>query len=233
MKAGIETRTSLLQLGRCRSCLSCLEPRSKSRRAALSNRRSEGKGLQFVKGRSASILQQPSTGGGANEHRQGSSQRTPGWKTSSHWKPMLWSSAVAALACSLPFMRRVRGASDPDRQEPGRTRRRDDHGADDLRCALAETEPDSPELHFQDTFEAGRGLCNGSLAALLCEGSPQRIRELANWRVDWARQDNGRINQVKAPGHTRKRCVYVDSCPPESPSARRCAGRPAATTRSV
>jgi succinate dehydrogenase/fumarate reductase flavoprotein subunit len=77
-------------------------------------------------------------------------------------------------------------------------------------AALAEMEPDSPELHFEDTLEAGRGLCNGSLAALLCEGSPQRIRELANWRVNWARQENGKIHQVKAPGHTRKRCVYVD-----------------------
>src|SRR5215470_6773134 len=76
--------------------------------------------------------------------------------------------------------------------------------------ALAEMEPDSPELHFKDTLEAGRGLCNESLAALLCEGSPQRIRELAGWKVNWARQDNGKINQVIAPGHSRKRCVYVD-----------------------
>ncbi len=76
--------------------------------------------------------------------------------------------------------------------------------------ALGEVEPDSPELHFKDTLDAGRGLCNQSLAALLCEGSPQRIRELADWNVNWARQDNGKINQVKAPGHSRNRCVYVD-----------------------
>jgi succinate dehydrogenase/fumarate reductase flavoprotein subunit len=76
--------------------------------------------------------------------------------------------------------------------------------------ALSEAEPDSPELHLKDTLEAGRGLCKEDLAALLCETSPQRIRELANWKVNWARQDNGRINQVKAPGHSRKRCVYVD-----------------------
>ena len=44
--------------------------------------------------------------------------------------------------------------------------------------ALGEVEPDSPQLHLDDTLEAGRGLCNGSLAALLCEGSPRRIREL-------------------------------------------------------
>ena len=76
--------------------------------------------------------------------------------------------------------------------------------------ALGEAEPDSPEWHFKDTLEAGRGLCSEKLAALLCEGSPQRIRELAGWNVGWARQENGKINQVKAPGHSRKRCVYVD-----------------------
>jgi succinate dehydrogenase/fumarate reductase flavoprotein subunit len=76
--------------------------------------------------------------------------------------------------------------------------------------ALAEAEQDSPELHFKDTLEAGRGLCHERLAALLCEDSPQRIRELAGWNVNWARQDNGKINQVKAPGHSRRRCVYVD-----------------------
>jgi succinate dehydrogenase/fumarate reductase flavoprotein subunit len=77
-------------------------------------------------------------------------------------------------------------------------------------AALGEVEPDGPELHLLDTLEAGRGLCNENLAALLCEGSPNRIRELAEWKVDWARQKDGKINQVKAPGHSRKRCVYVD-----------------------
>ena len=76
--------------------------------------------------------------------------------------------------------------------------------------ALGEAEPDDPQLHLADTLAAGRGLCNEDLAALLCEGSPQRIRELAGWNVNWARRDDGRINQVKAPGHGRARCVYVD-----------------------
>ena len=76
--------------------------------------------------------------------------------------------------------------------------------------ALGEAEPDSPQLHLEDTISAGRGLCNENLAALLCEGSPKRIRELGDWKVNWARSDDGKINQVKAPGHSRKRCVYVD-----------------------
>jgi len=77
-------------------------------------------------------------------------------------------------------------------------------------AALGEAEPDSPQLHLEDTLAAGRGLCNENLSALLCEGSPRRIRELEAWKVNWARQNNGKINQVKAPGHSRKRCVYVD-----------------------
>jgi succinate dehydrogenase/fumarate reductase flavoprotein subunit len=76
--------------------------------------------------------------------------------------------------------------------------------------ALGEAEPDDPQLHLADTLEAGRGLCNETLAAILCEGSPKRIRELGDWNVNWARSEDGKINQVKAPGHSRKRCVYVD-----------------------
>ena len=76
--------------------------------------------------------------------------------------------------------------------------------------ALGEEEPDSPDLHMMDTVEAGRGLCNENLSSLLCENSPKRIRELEAWKVQWARQENGKIRQVIAPGHNRKRCVYVD-----------------------
>lgn len=76
--------------------------------------------------------------------------------------------------------------------------------------ALGEAEPDSPELHFEDTIEAGRGLCDPALATILCERSPERIRELAGWKVNWARAEGGTYSQVLAPGHRRKRCVYVD-----------------------
>ncbi|MDA0652801.1 MAG: FAD-dependent oxidoreductase [Proteobacteria bacterium] len=77
-------------------------------------------------------------------------------------------------------------------------------------AALGEEEPDGPEQHLIDTLAAGRGLCNEELAALICENAPKRIRELEGWKVQWARQENGKIHQVIAPGHSRKRCVYVD-----------------------
>ena len=76
-------------------------------------------------------------------------------------------------------------------------------------AALGEAEPDSVEDHLEDTLEAGRGLCDPALAALLCEEGPVRIREMDTWKVGWARE-GGRIAQVTAPGHRRRRCCYVD-----------------------
>jgi succinate dehydrogenase/fumarate reductase flavoprotein subunit len=77
-------------------------------------------------------------------------------------------------------------------------------------AALAEESDDDWRLHLADTLEAGRGLCDETLAAVLCEEAPLRIREMGDWQVGWARRDNGRVAQVTAPGHSRPRCCYVD-----------------------
>src|SRR5438270_1826653 len=75
--------------------------------------------------------------------------------------------------------------------------------------ALGEEVPDHWQHHLADTLQAGRGLCEEPLAQLLCEQAPACIRELDAWGVGWARK-NGHISQVRAPGHDRPRCVYVD-----------------------
>jgi succinate dehydrogenase/fumarate reductase flavoprotein subunit len=75
--------------------------------------------------------------------------------------------------------------------------------------ALGQQEPDSATLHLEDTLRAGRGLCNEELAALLCEDGPQRILEMERWGTRWARE-SGHIKQEMAPGHSVKRCCYVD-----------------------
>jgi succinate dehydrogenase / fumarate reductase, flavoprotein subunit len=67
--------------------------------------------------------------------------------------------------------------------------------------------------HLHDTLEAGRGLCDESLAQLLCEEGPECIRQMDDWGVGWAREEgnkDGRIVAAQAPGHDRPRCVYVD-----------------------
>ena len=75
--------------------------------------------------------------------------------------------------------------------------------------AVGEEEPDHWEHHLADTLKAGRGLCDENLSRLLCEDGPACIREMDEWGVGWARRD-GHMAQVHAPGHDRKRCVYVD-----------------------
>ena len=76
-------------------------------------------------------------------------------------------------------------------------------------AALGEEVPDLPRHHYNDTIAAGRGLCDETLAQLLCEDAPACIRELDAWGVGWARKDN-HITATTAPGHDRARCVYVD-----------------------
>src|SRR5215213_1790810 len=75
--------------------------------------------------------------------------------------------------------------------------------------AVGEEEPDHWEHHLADTLAAGRGLCDPALSRLLCEHGPACIREMDEWGIGWARRD-GHLAQVHAPGHDRKRCVYVD-----------------------
>jgi succinate dehydrogenase/fumarate reductase flavoprotein subunit len=75
--------------------------------------------------------------------------------------------------------------------------------------ALGEETPDHWTYHLHDTLAAGRGLCNETLARLLCEEGPECIRAMDDWGVGWARRD-GHITQAMAPGHDRPRCAYVD-----------------------
>jgi succinate dehydrogenase flavoprotein subunit len=75
--------------------------------------------------------------------------------------------------------------------------------------ALGEEVPDHWSHHYQDTLNAGRGLCNEPLSRLLCEQGPECIRQMDAWGIGWARKD-GHIAQAFAPGHDRPRCVYVD-----------------------
>src|ERR1700729_2678758 len=44
--------------------------------------------------------------------------------------------------------------------------------------ALGSQTPDHWSHHLRDTLEAGRGLCDESLAALLCEEGPDCIRQM-------------------------------------------------------
>ncbi|MDP7549414.1 MAG: FAD-binding protein [Alphaproteobacteria bacterium] len=76
-------------------------------------------------------------------------------------------------------------------------------------AAIGEEEPDDWRFHLKDTIAAGRGLVDEPLARILCQMGPERIWQMEEWGVGWAREGN-HIAQAHAPGHDRKRCVYVD-----------------------
>ena len=76
-------------------------------------------------------------------------------------------------------------------------------------AAIGQQEPDDWTIHLADTIRAGRGLCNEELSALLCQEGPKRILEMEQWGTRWARE-NGHIKQEIAPGHSCRRCCYVD-----------------------
>jgi succinate dehydrogenase/fumarate reductase flavoprotein subunit len=76
-------------------------------------------------------------------------------------------------------------------------------------AAIGHEEPDDWTVHAADTINAGRGLCHTALATLLCEHGPTRVLEMDSWGVRWARNGD-RIKQSGAPGHSRRRCCYVD-----------------------
>ena len=99
-------------------------------------------------------------------------------------------------------------------------------------AALGEQGPDDWTCHLADTLEAGRGLVDERLAALLCEGAVERIRELDAWRVGWARAADGRMCQVAAPGHGVPRCVYVDFLN-TGPAVAQCLRRKSARTPGI
>jgi succinate dehydrogenase/fumarate reductase flavoprotein subunit len=76
--------------------------------------------------------------------------------------------------------------------------------------ALGEAEDDNPETHYQDTMEGSRGLANPEIVKTIVERAPDVILEVERYGVNWAKTKEGKRSQVISPGHSRKRCVYVD-----------------------
>lgn len=75
-------------------------------------------------------------------------------------------------------------------------------------AAVAHAEPDSWECHYRDTIAGGKGISDEPLAALMCHDGPARLLETWERGVNWA-SDGDRLDQVVAPGHSRRRCCYV------------------------
>ena len=76
--------------------------------------------------------------------------------------------------------------------------------------ALGDAEEDNPDIHFEDTMKGSRGMADPEIVRTIVDRGPELILEAEGYGVKWARTPDGKHSQVVAPGHSRRRCVYVD-----------------------
>jgi L-aspartate oxidase len=74
--------------------------------------------------------------------------------------------------------------------------------------AAALGESDSPELHFQDTVDAGAGLCDPEAVRVLVNEGPDRVRELIEICPRFDRQD-GEIVLGREGAHSVRRVLHA------------------------
>ena len=68
---------------------------------------------------------------------------------------------------------------------------------------------DSPDLHAQDTVAAGRGASRESAVRVLCEDSPERVRELQRLGVRFDADRHGALALGLEGGHSARRIVHA------------------------
>jgi L-aspartate oxidase len=89
--------------------------------------------------------------------------------------------------------------------------------------AAALGEDDAPELHFEDTLAAGRGLCRRSAVRTLVEDAPARVIDLVELGVPF---DEGLSLEG---GHSRRRIVHAEGTATGAAVSRTLASRVAAS----
>ncbi len=74
--------------------------------------------------------------------------------------------------------------------------------------AAAVAGDDSPQVHFEDTIAAGRGLCDEDAVRVLVTEGPERVRELADWGAAFDTSD-GDLLVGREAAHTRNRIIHA------------------------
>lgn len=75
--------------------------------------------------------------------------------------------------------------------------------------AVAFAADDTPALHAADTVEAGAGLVDPAMAALLAEAGPEAVRKLADLGAPFDRDAGGHFLQSLEAAHSRPRVARV------------------------
>jgi len=68
---------------------------------------------------------------------------------------------------------------------------------------------DSAELHIADTLNAGAGLCNRDMVAIMVNEGPEHIRRLIELGVRFTTSDHDHLHLGKEGGHSRSRIVHA------------------------
>jgi L-aspartate oxidase len=74
--------------------------------------------------------------------------------------------------------------------------------------AVALSQDDSPESHFEDTLKAGAGLCNLKAVKILVEKGPDCVRELMEMGTQFDRQDS-QLDFTREAAHSKKRVLHA------------------------
>lgn len=74
--------------------------------------------------------------------------------------------------------------------------------------AAAIADDDSPVLHFHDTLEAGRGLCDHDAVQVLVEEGKERVKELIDMGMPFDSKDGQLVLGLEG-GHSRRRILHA------------------------
>jgi L-aspartate oxidase len=74
--------------------------------------------------------------------------------------------------------------------------------------AVALSDEDDISIHFQDTLDAGDGLCNPEAVKVLVEEGPERIQELIAWGTQFDRKGTT-LTLTREGAHSRSRILHA------------------------
>ena len=94
----------------------------------------------------------------------------------------------------------------------GKRQRTDVHtvlAAGGINAAFGNVDPeDSWEQHFADTYIEGYGLSEPEVVEIMAKESPTLVEEIDKWGANFAKLDNGKIDQRFFGAHTYRRTCY-------------------------
>jgi L-aspartate oxidase len=73
--------------------------------------------------------------------------------------------------------------------------------------AVALSDEDEVGIHYEDTIQAGDGLCNEEAVKVLVEEGPDCIHELISWGAEFDREGS-RLSFTREAAHSRKRILH-------------------------